>query len=254
MTKTPFTITRINNACVLISIGEHHILTDPYFLDVSFIGITELAAIEVKDLPPLTAILGCHDVTDHWQMEGLVDYPHDKDDVTLFVAMDSQVITAKEAGFSQVEVLEWGEKRTLGANLIIESVEGQNMLKWTVNNYVIRLGATAIFFGGEARDLSPLAEYYKNNGSVDIAILPVNGVHLMSYYQLVMTAKEAVEATKLLGAKQLFTIHDAHRPIPFFININSSGEDAEIAASKETNIEVIRMPTGQVWSNSSLSA
>ncbi len=249
MQKTPFTIKRINNASILIRIGEHHILTDPYFIDVPFIGVTEAASIRPEDLPPLTAILGCHDVIDHWQMDGLADYPHNKDDVSLFVAMENQAKAARKYGFNNVEVLSWGEKRVLKGNLSIESVKAQKMLKWTVNNYVIRLGDTSILFGSEARDLPPLAEYHAHNGPVDMAIFPVNGVHLMSFYQLVMTGKQAVEGAKLLGAKRLFVIHDAHKSRPFFMPTKSSGAAADEAARNDDSIEVIRVPTGQTWSS-----
>jgi L-ascorbate metabolism protein UlaG (beta-lactamase superfamily) len=247
MKKTPFTITRINNASILLNIGEHTILTDPYFIDVPFIGVTEMAAIQPHELPPLTAILGCHDVVDHWQMDGLIDYPHDKNEVQLFVAMESQAKSARKFGFNNVEVLKWGEKRILGGNLSIESVKAQKMLKWTVNNYVIKYGGTSILFGSEARDLPPLSEYYKKNGPIDMAIFPVNGVHLMGFYQLVMKGEEAVEGAKLLGAKQLFVIHDSHKSRPVFLPIKSSGDAAEKAAQNEDTVEVIRIPTGIRW-------
>lgn len=249
MNKTPFTITRINNASILLTIGEHTILTDPYFIDVPFIGVKEKAAIHPKDLPPLTAIIGCHDVIDHWQMEGLKEYPHDKNTVQLFVAMEKQAESAKAIGFKQVEVLKWGEKRRIGDYLSIESVKAQKMLKWTVNNYVIRYKNTSILFGSEARDLQPFADYYKTHGPIDMAILPVNGVHLMNVYQLVMTGAEAVKATKFLGAKQLFVIHDSHKSIPLFLTTKSSGADADKAAKTVNNIQVIRIPTGIPWSS-----
>ena len=249
MAKPSFTVTRINNACILLNIGGHYILTDPYFIDVPFIGVTEMAALHPRELPPLTAILGCHDVIDHWQMEGLADYPHDKNDVRLFVAMENQAKVAREAGFDHVEVLAWGQKRTLGDNLTIESVKAQKMLKWTVNNYVIRCGDTAIMFGSEARDLPPLADYRAKNGPVDMAIFPVNGVYLMSCYQLVMRAEEAVKGARLLGARQLMAIHDSHKHRPFFLPIKSSGLDAEKAVQGDDSLEVIRIPTGQPWSS-----
>lgn len=249
MAKAPFTITRINNASVLIHIGGHYILTDPYFVDVPFIGVTEMAAIKPKDLPPLTAIIGCHDVIDHWQMEGLADYPHSKEDVQLFVAMESQAKVAKKAGFNRVEVLAWGQKRHLDGDLCIESVEAQQMLKWTVNNYVIRYKDTSIMFGSEARDLQPLSEYREKHGPLDIAIFPVNGVYLMGCLQLVMRGEEAVEGAKLLGAKQLFVIHDSHKSRPIFLPVKSSGDDATKAAENDDSIEVVRVPTGQLWSS-----
>lgn len=247
MGKARFSITRINNASVLINLDGHYILTDPYFIDVPFIGVTEQAVISAIDLPPLTAIIGCHDVIDHWQMEGLQDYPHNKDDVQILVAMEGQVAAAKKAGFNNAEVLSWGSIRHFTNGVTIESVEAQKMLKWTVNNYVIRLKDTAIFFGSEARDIPPLAAYHKQHGAVDVALLPVNGVYLMSCYQLVMRAEEAVKGARTLGAKTLFVIHDAHKSRPLFLPIKSSGEDAERAAAQLEDLNVVRVPTGQEW-------
>lgn len=248
MPTTAINITRICNASVLINIGEHTILTDPYFVNVPFFGVKELAAINPQDLPPLTAILGCHDVGDHWQMKGLADYPHDKDGVHVFVAMESQARSARKIGFKNVEVLEWGEHRTVAGNLSIEAVEAQKMMKWTVNNYVLRCGDASILFGSEARDLSPLAEYGAKYSPVDVAIFPVNGVHILGFYQLVMRGNEAVEGTKLIGAKKLFVIHDAHTHLPGLMSVKSSGDDADAAALHDDNLAVIRVPTGEIWS------
>jgi len=247
MISSQFSITRINNACVLIHLGGHYILTDPYFVNVPLIGVTELAAISPAELPPLTAIIGCHNVIDHWQMKGFEDYPHNKDNVQVFVAMEEQANSARAAGFDNAQVLPWGSKQIIDEALSIESVKAQKMLKWTVNNYVIRIDGMAIFFGSEARDLPPLREYTAKHGPVDIALLPVNGVYLMSFYQLVMRGEEAVQATKILGAKILIAIHDAHKSIPFFLPVKSSGATAEAAAQHDNEVDVIRLPTGTEW-------
>ena len=248
MPTTAVHITRICNASVLINIGKHIILTDPYFVNVPFFGVTELAAINPKELPPLTAILGCHDVGDHWQIEGLSDYPHDKDGVHIFVAMESQAKSARKAGFKNVAVLEWGEHRTIAGDLSIEAVKAQRMMRWTVNNYALRCGDASILFGSEARDLSPLAEYGTEHSPVDVAIFPVNGVHMLGFYQLVMRGDEAVEGTKLLGSNKLFVIQDAHTHLPGLMSVKSSGNYADAAALSDENFEVIRMPVGETWS------
>ena len=104
-----------------------------------------------------------------------------------------------------------------------------------------------IFFGSEARDIPPLTAYHKQHGAVDVALLPVNGVYLMSCYQLVMRAEEAVKGARTLGAKTLFVIHDAHKSRPLFLPIKSSGEDAERAAAQLEDLNVVRVPTGQEW-------
>ena len=243
-------ITRIANACVLIEIGEHTILTDPFFLNWPMIGIKEPVAMTAKELPPLTAIIGCHAFIDHWQMKGLEAYPHDKDDVRVFVPMQSMGRSARKVGFQNVEILRWGEERSVAGTLSLEAVKAQKMLIWTVNNYVLRSGDATVFFGSEARDLPPLAEYKQKHGAVDVALLPTNAVHLFGLYKLVMSGSEAVKATKMLGAKDLIVIHDAHPRIPGFIHIRSSGDDADAAAAHldmDERIEVVRVPTGVAW-------
>ena len=247
--KSKIKITRISNACVLIEMGHHKILTDPFFINTKMIGIKEDVAIDPEDLPPLTDIIGCHNVIDHWQMKGLKDYPHNKDEVKVYVAMKGQIRSARKNGFKNAEVLQWGENRQIGG-LTIEAVEAQNMLLWRVNNYVLRYGDVSIFYGSEARDLPPLTAYRKRKGPVDIAIFPTNGVHLFGFYQLVMKGEEAIEGAKLLGAKKLFVIHDAHPVIPGMIHIKSSGEEAQRKAFSDDGrpyVEVVRIPTGIPW-------
>lgn len=203
--------------------------------------------MKAKDLPPLTAILGCHDVGDHWQMESLAEYPHDKSQVPVFVAMESQVKSAKENGFSNAEVLEWGQERDLGGDLKIRSIEAQKMMRWTVNNYLITCGDAVVFFGSEARDLPPLKAFGESFGRpVDVAMFPVNGVRMMGV-QLVMKAQEAVEGAKLVNAKKLWVIHDAHRSFPLLMTAKTSGADAQAAAQGDESLEVVRVPAGERW-------
>lgn len=241
-------IKRVSNACVLIQMGKYAILTDPFFLNWKRIGIKEEVAISPKELPPLTAIIGCHAFLDHWQMQSLVEYPHNKDNVQVFVAMKSQIRSANKYGFNNAEVLQWGNQRTSG-DLTIEAVKAQKMMMWRVNNYVLRSGKMTVFFGSEARDLKPLSEYRKKNGPVDVAIFPVNAVHLFGIYQLVMSGEQAVQGARLLGADTLFVIHDAHPVIPGLIHIKSSGDDADKAAAliNDVKIEVVRIAPGIQW-------
>jgi L-ascorbate metabolism protein UlaG (beta-lactamase superfamily) len=55
--------TRITNACVLIELGEHAVLTDPWFENPW--GFNEDPGIQVDDLPRLSAIMGSHFAPDH---------------------------------------------------------------------------------------------------------------------------------------------------------------------------------------------
>ncbi|WP_424094978.1 MBL fold metallo-hydrolase [Moorena producens] len=239
-------ITRVCNACILMEIGSHKILTDPFFLNPAYMGIDESVAIKVKELPRLSAIIGGHSVPDHWQIDSLSSYPY-KQDVPVYVATQSMALKAISTGFKNVEVLDWGSHRKISETLNLEVVKAHQLIGLKANNYVLRDEGISVFFGSEARDLEPLREYRVNNEAVDIVIAPVNAVHLFGFIKLVMSGSEAIEATRILGAKIFFEIHDAHRVRPFLISVKSSGDDAEIAAQLDSEIEVVRMPTGQKW-------
>ena len=245
-TAPKFAITRIANACVLMEIGNHKILTDPFFWNPSFMGIDEPVAMKPEELPRLSAIIGGHSVIDHWQIQTLASYPH-KEQVPVFVATRSMAKKAYSVGFREVEVLEWDEQRQISEHLTLETVKAHKGLGLKVNNYVLRTQGISVFFGSEARDLKPLQEYRLNNDIVDIVIAPVNAVHLFGFMKLVMSGKEAVEATKILGAKTLVIIHDSHRKRPLLISVKSSGNEAEALASLYSEVEVIRIPTGKKW-------
>ncbi|MEM6723147.1 MAG: MBL fold metallo-hydrolase [Bacteroidota bacterium] len=243
-------IKRVANACVLIQIGDYHILTDPFFKNWPIIGIREPIGIEVEDLPPLTAIIGCHDFIDHWQMSSMKNYKHDKNKVQIFVARRSMVRKARKFGFRNSYVLKWGDKLNLTNDLLIEAVKAQKILGLlSVNNYVLSLGQTSVFFGSEARNIEPLEQYYANNGPVDIALLPTNSVHLFGLYKLVLNGAEAVKATQILRARALVVIHDAHPSIPGLIHVKSSGADAERMAAQlpEPKVDVVRISPGTQW-------
>jgi len=241
------TITRVMNACTLIEIGEHRVLTDPFFASPPLF-CTERAPIEVADLPPLTAILGCHKAFDLWQLKGFARYRHDLDAVRVFVPMAAMAQKARAVGFSDVEVVGWGEQREVVPGLGLEVVEGHEVVGMVVNNYVLRLGGLSVFFGSEARESGPLEAYRRRRGPVDVAILPSNAVHLFGFVKLVMGGAEAVAATRLLGARTLFVVHDAHRAFPPLVSVRSSGDAADAAAAHGDPVEVVRQPVGVPWS------
>ena len=76
------------------------ILTDPWFR--SHWAFIERPGVRVADLPRLAAILGCHGVFDHWQIEALAAYPHK--DVPVRVATQAMRASAERVGFTDVRV------------------------------------------------------------------------------------------------------------------------------------------------------
>ena len=63
-----------------------------------------------------------------------------------------------------------------------------------------------------------------------------------------MTGKEAVEATRILGAKILIPIHDSQNPVPLLFGVTSSGNEAAAEAQMTNEIKVVRLTSGQKYS------
>jgi len=245
-----FFVTRVINACVLLEIGEDVVLTDPYFRSPGYHGVEEPVGLPVEALPKLSAIIGCLGVFDHWQIRSLDCYAY-KQETPVFCASKLMARRAKATGFTQVEVVQWNETRQISERLSLEVLPAQYAAGMRVNNYVLDTPNLRIFFGSEACDLKPLRGYREraNGRPIDVVFAPVNGLKLFGLLKLVMGGEEAVEATRILGAKTLVAIHDAHRrSLLFMVSPSSSGASAQAAAKAMADeVQVIRLATGERW-------
>jgi len=248
--KDTLFITRVINACVLLEIGEDVILTDPYFRSPGYHGIEESVGMPVEALPKLSAIIGCLSVFDHWQIRSLDAYAY-KQETPIFCATKLMARRARAAGFTQVEVLQWNETRQISERLTLEVLPAHYAAGMRVNSYVLDTPNLRIFFGSEACALKPLREYRErpNARPIDVVFAPVNGLKVFGLLKLVMGGEEAVEATRILGAKTLVPIHDAHRRnLLFMVSPSSSGASAQSAAkAMGDEVHVIRLATGERW-------
>lgn len=102
-------ITRNIHGSVFIEIGEHKILTDLFFTPYWFARSHEEFGIKAKNLPKLTAIIGCHGVFDHWHPKSMKDYKY-KAETPVYCATQSMVDSAKKAGFPMVTLLNWAKR------------------------------------------------------------------------------------------------------------------------------------------------
>lgn len=106
-----------------------------------------------------------------------------------------------------------------------------------------------MFFGGEARDVEPLRAYATAHDPVDVALLPVNGLHVpITGPKIVMGSDDALEGARALGARAFVPIHDAYGrdPLWSFLRRKGSGESARERANGHP--EVVCLPTGVAWS------
>lgn len=247
--KPSFSVTRVVNACVLLQFGKEPVLTDPYFANHWYWKWNEPIGMTVSQLPKLSAIIGGHSVFDHWQIGSLKSYEY-KDETPVFVATKSMARKARAVGFTQVEVLEWNDRRRISDQLSLEVVTAQRAAGLKVNNYVLSTPDLHVFFGSEALDLEPLRQYRHRTDSpcIDVVLAPVNGARLFNLLKLVMNGRDAVEATRVLGSKTLVAIHDSQNPIPFLFGVPSSGAEAEEEARRgDDKVEVVRLAPGQEW-------
>lgn len=235
----PWAVTRIANACVLLEIADAVVLTDPWF--VKSWAFNEHATVTVEDLPRLTAIIGSHWVRDHWGMAELATYAH-RAETPVYVACENMVERATQAGFANVEVLAWGEQRRLTDLVSIEAVEDHERKGLITTNYALTSPDARIFYGGETLELAALERYRESGDAFDAAVGPINGMRLLGR-QLVVTAGEMVEATRILEAPVLVPIHYAHRSIWPFVKVGCSIGD--LRAVQDGDIEIVELQPGE---------
>ena len=237
--SAPWAVTRIANACVLLEIADAVVLTDPWF--VKNWAFNEHATVTVEDLPRLTAIIGSHWVRDHWGMAELAQYPY-RAETPVFVAGENMVERATEAGFTNTEVLAWGQQRQLTDLVKIEAVEDHDRGGLITTNYALTSPDARIFYGGETLELAALERYRESGDAFDAAIGPINGMRLLGR-QLVVTAGQMMEATRILEAPVLVPIHYAHRSIWPFVKVRSSMTD--LRAAQDGDIRVVELQAGE---------
>jgi L-ascorbate metabolism protein UlaG (beta-lactamase superfamily) len=240
------TVTRVVNACVLLELGGAAVLTDPYFDSRWFIRLREPIGMKVQDLPRLSAIIGGHGVFDHWQPRSLEAYPY-KQETPVFVATRSMMRKALAAGFRRAEVLPWHAMRSVSERLTLEVAPAQTSGGMKVNSYVLTTDDVRVFIGTEARDLDPIRLYRKQRPSVDVALLPIDGSAIMRH-KLVMNATDALEGSRILGARILIPIHYALKPVPLLFQTPSSREDLLRVTQAVSDPTVVVLEPGRRWS------
>ena len=175
MSKPKIALTRVANACVLLELDGHTVLTDPWFTERWYLRRGEPLGLPVAELPPLTAIVATSFAANHWDLRALAEYPH-KASTPVYVSAGRMARQARALGYRRVEALRWHESRELAATLAVEAVPAGRTLLWRNNAYVFSSGQTRVFFGGEIQDVALLQQYRARRASADVALLPTNGL------------------------------------------------------------------------------
>jgi L-ascorbate metabolism protein UlaG (beta-lactamase superfamily) len=242
------TLTRVANSCVLLDFDGEFVLTDPYFTERWHLHRGEPLGMTIGELPRLSAIVATNYFPNHWDTRALAQFAH-RVGTRVFTSTDRMERSARELGFTDVVRARWGEEHPITDRLRVEVVEAHSSPVGDVNNYVLTTDSARVFFGGEARTLEPLREYRSGHAAVDVALLPVNGLHVaVTGPQIVMDGDTALEGARILGARSLVAVHDAYGrdPLWSFIRRRGSGELARSHAGPE-DPEVVLVPPGRPW-------
>lgn len=199
------TVTRITHSCHLIDIGGQTVLTDPWFSQRPFYHPGEPIAMMPEDLPHLDAVVISHEHYDHCDLDSFRRYP-DKN-VPMLVA-GTVVEKARKAGFTNVRALKAWETARAG-DLTINAAPGKHGVHEVT--YVITGGGRSVYFAGDTLLIPELLTLTDRFGPLDVALLPVNGLHIRmpSNTQVVMNAEEAAELTSALRPKLAVPQHYA---------------------------------------------
>jgi L-ascorbate metabolism protein UlaG (beta-lactamase superfamily) len=184
---TELAVTRVANSCVLLELGRHAVLTDPWFRERWHLHRGEPLGLTVADLPVLTAILGSHAFPNHWDVDAFEHYAP-KDRTVVVVENARMARRARAVGFGHVVQSGDGDELMLTDDLRLEVVGDRGPAGQSSNLYVLTCGDRRVLVGGEARNVATVAAYRAAHAPVDVALLPVNGLHVPVGPRLVMNA------------------------------------------------------------------
>lgn len=199
------TLTRVAHATTLLDFSGELILTDPWFSEKPGYYHGEPLGVRRQDLPRLTGVAGSHGHYDHFDMADFAAYP---DKNVPFAVKSGMARAAHKAGFHQVTELEPWQTAMLG-NVKVTATPAKHGVP--ENCYVLEKDGATVFFGGDTLLIPELREVARRFPSIDLALLPVNGLQIRPMFnrQVVMNAKEAAELCAILRPRVAVPIHYA---------------------------------------------
>lgn len=243
-------VIRVANACTLIDIGGHTVLTDPWFTERWYLRRGEPLGMRIEDVPPVDAIVATSFAANHWDLRALRRYRY-KATTPVLTATDRMAGQARALGYPLAKRLPWGSVWGHDTGLQIEAAPAGRLLRWRHNAYVISAGGSRVYFGGEIRDVRLLRDYRAVRPAVDVALLPTNGLAPVLGPALVMGHREAVDGATVLGARALVAVHDAHAAdlMSLVFRRHGSATEAErLATTEAPDLDVVVLPPGERWS------
>lgn len=193
-------VTRIAHASVLLELGGKRILTDPWFSETSAYRHGEPLGISLESLPKLDLVIVSHDHYDHFDIETFAAYP---DKAVPMIVTRGMAEKTRAAGFTNVQELKPWESVQVG-DVTVTACPGAHSVEELT--YMLQSHGSTVYFGGDSRLIPEMDELPKRFPSVQLALLPVNGLHAMGKQQ-VMNADEAAQLAGKLHAEVAVPIH-----------------------------------------------
>ncbi len=208
-------LTLVGNACVLIEVGRHRVLTDPWL--TSHVGPWQRmrpASLSPSDLRrdsphSPTLVLISHGHPDHLCVNTL---RHLSPLVPVITPGGGPTRRLARMGLNVHTLEEWeewesGEEHGLGLTVCAApSVHARDCL-----SYLIRAADRSIYFAGDAGPRTPFEAIRRRLGVPDAALLPVGGSRLAPRaLQRHLTPELALQAARDLRARLVIPMHWGH--------------------------------------------
>jgi L-ascorbate metabolism protein UlaG (beta-lactamase superfamily) len=202
---TSLQVTRITHSCVLLDFGGATVLTDPWFSQKPTYHPGEPIAVQPRQLPPLTAVVISHGHYDHCDLDALSAYP---DHTVPIVAKRGLAKKIHAAGFPNITELDPWETCVVDGVTITATPAKHKVPEITA---VLQADDRTVYFGADTLLIPELTEIADRYPSIDLALLPINGLRLRPLLnkQVVMDAAEAAQLTAILQPQHAVPIHYA---------------------------------------------
>jgi L-ascorbate metabolism protein UlaG (beta-lactamase superfamily) len=226
----------------LIDFDGHRVLTDPWFSERFGYYHGEPYGIALADLPRLDAVVVTHAHYDHYDLGAFRAYPERAVPMVVKRGLGEK---AWKSGFTDVREVDAWESTTIGSVQVTATPGKHGVPEVT---FVLAASRRIIFFGGDTLLIPELREVGRRFPSIDLALLPVNGLvlRLMFNRQVVMNAREAAELCAILRPRWAVPIHYAFRggPIMDRLMLKCTGTAEEFPAlvagrAPETHVRIL---------------